>query len=100
MAHALWPRPASLWRMRITVAGVNSFCYAMTMMLAEVVKEALALPENERALLAVSLLETLPPPEPDLSDDEVLERDAHLESGRAEEISHQEFIRRIERERG
>ena len=62
-------------------------------------KEALALPENERARLVVSLLETLPPLDSDISDEEVLQRDADLESGRAEEISHEEFIRRVERER-
>jgi hypothetical protein len=72
----------------------------MAMTIAEVEKEALALLEDERARLAVSLLETLPPPEAELSDDEVLKRDVDLESGRAEEISHQEFIRRVERERG
>ena len=70
------------------------------MSIAEVEKEALALPEHERARLAVSLLETLPPPDREMSDEEVLQRDADLESGRAEEISHEEFIRRVERERG
>jgi len=70
------------------------------MSLAEVQKEALALPENERALLTVSLLETLAPLEPEVSDDEVLQRDSDLESGRAKEISHEEFMRRVEAERG
>ncbi len=70
------------------------------MSIAEVEKEALALPENERARLAVTLLETLPPPEAGISDEEVLQRDADLESGRAEEVSHEEFLRRVERERG
>jgi len=69
------------------------------MTMAEVEKEALALNENERAHLAVSLLATLPPTEVEVTDDEVLKRDADLESGRAREISHQEFIRRVERER-
>jgi hypothetical protein len=58
------------------------------------------LPENERALLAVSLLETLAPLEPEISDDEVLQREDDLDSGRAAEISHEEFIRRVESERG
>ena len=39
------------------------FCYVAAMSLTEVEKEALALPENDRARLAVSLLETLPPPD-------------------------------------
>lgn len=63
-------------------------------------KEALALPENERARLVVSLLETLPPLDSDISDEEVLQRDADLDSGQAEELSHEEFVRRVERERG
>ena len=69
------------------------------MSLAEVEKEALALSEKERAQLAAKLLETLPP-EVEISDEEVLQRDGELESGRAEEISHQEFARRVVRERG
>ena len=70
------------------------------MSIAEVEKEALALTEIERARLAVSLIETLPPLEAEVSDEEVLQRDADLEGGRADEISHEEFIRRVERERG
>lgn len=70
------------------------------MSVAEVEKEALALPETERARLAVSLLETLSPSGTEISDEEILQRDADLESGRTEEISHAEFVRRVERERG
>ena len=70
------------------------------MSLTEVEKEALALPENDRARLAVSLLETLPPPDAFVSDEEALQRDADLDAGRSGEISHEEFVRRIERERG
>jgi len=69
------------------------------MSIAEVEKEALALTEIERARLAVSLIETLPPLDAEVSDEEVLQRDADLECGRATEISHEEFIRRVERER-
>jgi hypothetical protein len=68
------------------------------MSLAEIEKQALALTENERVRLAAALLETLPP-EVEISDEEVLQRDADLDSGRAEEISHEEFVRRVERER-
>jgi hypothetical protein len=68
------------------------------MSLAEIEKHALALNENERARLAASLLETLPP-DAEISDEEVLQRDADLESGRAAEISHDEFARRVEQER-
>ena len=70
------------------------------MSLAEVEKQALALSENERARLAASLLETLPPPDAEASDEEVLQRDADLESGRVQEISHEEFVRRVQQERG
>jgi len=72
----------------------------MFMSLAELQKEALGLSETERSVLALSLLETLGPLEPELSDDEVLQRDSDLESGRTAEISHEEFIRRVESERG
>jgi hypothetical protein len=68
------------------------------MSLAEVEKEALALNEADRARLIAALIETLPP-DVDLSDEEVLQRDADLESGRAEEISHDEFVRRVGKER-
>ena len=75
-------------------------CYFPAMSLAEVEKQALALSENERARLAVSLLETLPPSGAEISDEEVLQRDADLESGRVQEISHEEFGRRVQQERG
>ena len=68
------------------------------MSLAEVQKQALALNEEERGQLAALLLETLPP-DVEISDEEVLQRDADLDSGRAEEISHEEFVRRVEQER-
>jgi hypothetical protein len=69
------------------------------MSLAEVKREALALNENERADLAAALLDTLSP-EIEISDEEVLRRDAELVSGQAQEILHEEFVRRVERERG
>jgi hypothetical protein len=68
------------------------------MSLAEIQKEALALSEKERVHLAVSLLETIPTDE-EISDEEVLQRDSDLLSGRVEEISHDEFMRRVEKER-
>jgi hypothetical protein len=52
------------------------------MSFSEVQKEALALSEKERASLAATLLDTLPAPGTDISDEEVLLRDADLESGR------------------
>ena len=70
------------------------------MKLAEVEHEALALPEFERASLATKLLETLPPPGTDVSDEEVERRERELESGEVQAISHEEFVRRIQQDRG
>jgi len=69
------------------------------MKLAEIEQEALALPERERASLAAKLLDTLPPPGTDVSDDEVERRERELESGQATAISHEEFVRRVQQER-
>jgi len=52
------------------------------MKLAKVELEALALPEDERAFLAARLLETLPPPGADVSDEEVERRERELDSGK------------------
>lgn len=70
------------------------------MKLAEIEQEALALPERERASLAARLLETLPPPGTDISDDEVERREQELESGKVAAISHEELVRRVQQERG
>jgi hypothetical protein len=80
------------------VAQIISFCNLLDMSFAEVERQALALSESERARLAAALLETLPP-EVETSDEEVLQRDADLGNGRAEEISHEEFVRRVDQER-
>ena len=69
------------------------------MSLAEIEKEALALNEEERGRLAALLLETLPPPGADVSDEEVWQREADMESGRVQPISHEEFVRLVEHER-
>lgn len=69
------------------------------MSLVEIEKQAFALNETERVRLIASLVETLSV-DVDVSDEEVLRRDADLENGRAEEISHEEFVRRVEQERG
>ena len=54
------------------------------MKLAEIEQEALALPDRERATLAAKLLDTLPPPGTDVSDEEVEQRERELESGQVE----------------
>jgi putative addiction module component (TIGR02574 family) len=69
------------------------------MKLAEIERQALALTESERALLAARLLDTLPPPDTDVTDEEVERRERELESGRVTAISHEEFVRRVERDR-
>lgn len=68
------------------------------MSLAEVEKQALALNDADRARLMAALIETLPA-DSEVSDEEVLKREADLDSGEAEEISHEEFVRRVEAER-
>ena len=70
------------------------------MSFTEVQQEALALSDKERASLAISLLDTLPASGTDVSDEEVWQRDADLQSGRVAEISHDEFVRGVRRERG
>ena len=70
------------------------------MKLEEIEKEAVALSELERADLVCKLLATLPPPDMDISDEEVLEREREMESGAVEPLSHEEFVRRVQKERG
>ena len=70
------------------------------MKLAEIEQEALALTDQERASLAAKLLDTLPPPGTDVSDDEVEQRERELESGQVTAISHEEFVRGVRQERG
>jgi len=70
------------------------------MKLAEIEREALGLSVNERASLAAKLLDTLPPEGTDVSDEEVERREQELESGDVASISHEEFVRRVQRARG
>ena len=70
------------------------------MNLAEIEQEALALPDRDRASLAVKLLDTLPPPGTSVSDEEVDQRERELDSGQVTPISHQEFIRQVQDQRG
>ena len=82
------------------VAGDGWSQYPKAMKLAEIEQEALALSEQERASLAVKLLDTLPPPGTDVSDEEIERRERELESGQVEPISHEEFVRRVQAGRG
>lgn len=83
-----------------TLAGLNGNLYLSAMKLADIEQEALALPERERASLAARLLNTLPPPGTDVSDEEVERREWELESGQVAAISHEVFVRRVQQERG
>jgi hypothetical protein len=62
--------------------------------------EALALPEPARAGLVWRLLQTLPAAGHEVSDEEVLQRDQDMANGVIEPISHEEFVRRVEANRG
>jgi putative addiction module component (TIGR02574 family) len=66
----------------------------------EIEQEALALPDRDRATLAAKLLDTLPPPGTDVSDEEVERREREMESGLVTAISHEEFVRRVQEQRG
>jgi hypothetical protein len=83
-----------------TVAGSLGILYLAAVKLAEIEQEALALPERERASLAAKLLDTLPPPGTTVSDEEVERRERELESGEVTAILHEEFVRRVQQERG
>ena len=65
------------------------------MTLSLILQEAIALPERERAALICKLLQSLPVPGTDVSDREVSVRDKELENGTAEELSQEEFVRRV-----
>jgi len=70
------------------------------MKLGEIEQEALALPDRDRASLAAKLLDTLPSPASYVSDEEVEQREREMDSGRVMAISHQEFVRRVQEQRG
>jgi hypothetical protein len=69
------------------------------MKLQDVEREALVLSKADRASLVLSLMETLSAPGSDVDDQEVLRRDAQMEAGEVGEISHEEFVRRVEEDR-
>ena len=70
------------------------------MKVEEIEHEALALSEGERGSLAVKLLRSLPVAAAFVSDEQVELRDAELAAGKVTAISHTEFVRRVQRERG
>ena len=69
------------------------------MTLEQIEQEAAALPQRERASLVCKLLDTLPPLDHDVSDEEVEDRARELESGAVAEMSHEELVRRVGKSR-
>jgi hypothetical protein len=65
----------------------------------EIESEALRLDARDRAQLAARLLATLPECDYDVSDEEVFSRDAELESGAVEAMSHEDFMQHFEDQR-
>lgn len=70
------------------------------MSLADVEQIALKLSERDRALLALTLLESVGPIDLDHAPDEAERRNREIEDGTVAEISHEEFIGRVNAERG
>ena len=70
------------------------------MKLQEIQHEALALSEQDRAALVLSLIDTLATPGAEATDAEVARRDEELESGAVTPMTHEEFMRRVQEGRG
>lgn len=70
-------------------------CYDFRVSFTEIKQEAKALTARQRTALVSELLKTLPLPAHAVTNEEVAEQERELDSGRVQEISHQEFIRRI-----
>ncbi len=69
------------------------------MKLQDIEREALRLSDRDRGELILSLLRTLPAPDPEVTDEEVVRRNAEQESGRVEPMLHEEFVRCVQEER-
>lgn len=70
-----------------------------SMKLQDIEQEALGLTERERTELVLSLVRTLAARGSEVTDEEVLRRDAELEAGSVEPMLHEEFARRVREER-
>ena len=70
------------------------------MTLSQIQQEAVALSERERIDLVRTLSDTLPPAGTDVSDEEVALRERAMENGEVQPLSHEEFVRRVQAERG
>lgn len=72
----------------------------MAMTLAEVERIALELSEDERALLAATLLESVAPNSLEHPADEFQRREREMDDGPVAEISYEELVNRVKAERG
>lgn len=66
----------------------------------EIEQEAMRLSDREKADLICKLIEALPAADLEVSEEEVAERERRLEAGQIEELSQDEFVRRVQAERG
>jgi hypothetical protein len=66
------------------------------MKLPEIAEEALALTEQDRASLALILMDTLSAVGPEISDEEAVRRDDELENGTVRPLTHEEFVQRAQ----
>lgn len=69
------------------------------MRLEEIEQQALALTDQERAALVLSLIDTLAVPGTDIPDEEALRRDAEMQNGSVSPLSHDEFVQRVQQGR-
>jgi hypothetical protein len=67
--------------------------------LLEIEQEARALNQQERAVLVLSLIDTLSAPATEVSDDEVIRRDMELEDGTVVPLTHDEFVQGVQQSR-
>lgn len=88
--------------MKIMAFNSERTRYTVQMNIDQIAPEALRLPARERALLAASLWESIEDPYDlavERTDEEAIalaiERDAELETGAVDPISHEEFMRRL-----
>ena len=84
----------------LDVAEGTTRYYNRIVSLKEIEREALALSEGDRTALVAALLDTLPDAGSDVSDEELIKRERELDSGAVEPLSHEEFVRRVQSERG
>lgn len=70
------------------------------MKLQDIEREARSLNDRDRASLVVSLIDTLVDDGADVTDEQVDRREAELDGGVVPPLMHEEFVRRVQEERG